>query len=538
LAISTAACSSELEVATRDLPKTTSPQPNPGTSGADAGGAAGASSGMPSGGASDNPCGVRVVAHRGDSADYPENTLLAFQRALEYGAQILEVDVRLTSDGVPYVLIDDTLDRTTNRKGSSSSIASSELSSIDAGSWKGPEFAGEHPPLLSEVVALAQSFDARVYLDPKQEAIAAMKATLAANQYPEERVFIGGQTLADLSALHDAMPAAKLVWWGDTFPDELNANPAGADAWVASLAAVGVVSFEPQFGEVTRSPALSAVRDAAHARGLELWTYWIDRADDVAAAISQYRVESIETNIVAGLRNLACGEAAMGPGQVLGDFHFDGTFAARSGAAELAPWGDDTEHTSWVYPTTLNVPALDAGARVLHVPAFDPTHAVKLSAALASAADFTIIYDVLRPAAARAQWSPLIQTDLTNKNDAELYIKAGEDGIGINQQYAGTVGDGAWHRVVAAFDHDGSTSRMRLYVDGDPAGSHEDAMERFSWNAAGALLFADDNGETSELLVANLQLRNYALRDSEALWLSRSGPGGIPTTILPAIKPR
>jgi hypothetical protein len=175
---------------------------------------------------------------------------------------------------------------------------------------------------------------------------------------------------------------------------------------------------------------------------------------------------------------------------------------------------------------------------VLHVPAFDATHAVKLSAALSAGADFSIVYDVLRPTAARAQWSPLIQTDLTNTNDAELYIQQNADGVGINMMYAGKAGDGAWHRVVAAFDHDGANSRMRLYVDGEPAGSHEDAMERFSWNPAGALLFADDNGETSELLVANLQLRNYALRDSEALWLSRSGPGGIPTTILPAIKPR
>jgi hypothetical protein len=298
------------------------------------------------------------------------------------------------------------------------------------------------------------------------------------------------------------------------------------------------VSFEPEFGQVTGSPAFAAVRDAVRARGLELWTYWIDRADEVAAAISLYRVDSIETDTVAGLRNLACGEAAMGTGQVLGDFHFDGTMTARSGAAELAPWGDETQRTSYVYPTTLDVPALDADARVLHVPAFDATHGLELSTALATAADFSIIYDVLRPVAARPQWSPLIQTDISNENDAELYIQAGSDALGINMMFAGNVGAGAWHRIVAAFDHDGAASRLRLYVDGDPAGSHEDAMERFSWNAAGALLFADDNGETSELFAANLQVRNYALRDSEALWLSRSGPGGIPTTILPPLKLR
>src|SRR5262249_18390462 len=156
----------------------------------------------------------------------------------------------------------------TNRQGSSSAIASSELDSIDAGSWKAPEFAGEHPPRLSEVIALAKSFGARVYLDPKQEAVTAMKAALADGGYPEDHAYIGGQTLAELRGLPGGFRGAQLVGWGSTFPADIDANPAAADAWVASLAGVGVVSLEPEFGEVTRSSALTAVRDAVHNHGL------------------------------------------------------------------------------------------------------------------------------------------------------------------------------------------------------------------------------------------------------------------------------
>jgi glycerophosphoryl diester phosphodiesterase len=74
-----------------------------------------------------------VIAHRGSSAEAPENTLPAFEAAVQRGADALEFDIRLTADGAPVVIHDDTLDRTTDRSGLVRSHTLAELRSADAG---------------------------------------------------------------------------------------------------------------------------------------------------------------------------------------------------------------------------------------------------------------------------------------------------------------------------------------------------------------------------------------------------------------------
>lgn len=92
-----------------------------------------------------------VLGHRGASAAAPENTLAAFRLARQTGANGVELDVRLSRDGVPVVIHDDTVDRTTNGHGRVSDLTVLELRQLDAGSWKGFEFANEQIPLLAEV---------------------------------------------------------------------------------------------------------------------------------------------------------------------------------------------------------------------------------------------------------------------------------------------------------------------------------------------------------------------------------------------------
>ncbi len=75
----------------------------------------------------------RVFAHRGGSALAPENTLAAFDTGLRAGADGLELDVHLSADGVPVVIHDDTLDRTTNASGPVASLTAAELARVDAG---------------------------------------------------------------------------------------------------------------------------------------------------------------------------------------------------------------------------------------------------------------------------------------------------------------------------------------------------------------------------------------------------------------------
>jgi glycerophosphoryl diester phosphodiesterase len=99
---------------------------------------------------------TRVIAHRGFSGQAPENTLVAIRRAIEVGADMVEVDVTVTSDGHVIVLHDETLDRTTNGKGLPTEHTLEAIRQLDAGSWFSPDFAGEKVPTLIEVLDLVK----------------------------------------------------------------------------------------------------------------------------------------------------------------------------------------------------------------------------------------------------------------------------------------------------------------------------------------------------------------------------------------------
>lgn len=90
---------------------------------------------------SDDAARPLVVAHRGASADAPENTLAAFELAGRQGADGIEFDVRLAADGVPVCIHDETLRRTASLDTAVSSLTSLELARLDAGSW----FNRRHP---------------------------------------------------------------------------------------------------------------------------------------------------------------------------------------------------------------------------------------------------------------------------------------------------------------------------------------------------------------------------------------------------------
>jgi glycerophosphoryl diester phosphodiesterase len=95
-----------------------------------------------------------VIAHRGDSARRPENTLASFASALEVGAEIVEFDVHLTRDGHVVVLHDALVDRTTDGTGAVKDMTLAEIKRLSAGypSKFGEEYRGEKIPTLSEVL--------------------------------------------------------------------------------------------------------------------------------------------------------------------------------------------------------------------------------------------------------------------------------------------------------------------------------------------------------------------------------------------------
>ncbi|MEA1927811.1 MAG: glycerophosphodiester phosphodiesterase family protein [Candidatus Auribacterota bacterium] len=93
-----------------------------------------------------------TIAHRGASADTPENTLSAFRRAVQLGADMIELDVRLSRDGKVMVFHDQDLSRTTDGTGPVEERTLEELRALDAGSWFSDEFKGEGIPTLEEVI--------------------------------------------------------------------------------------------------------------------------------------------------------------------------------------------------------------------------------------------------------------------------------------------------------------------------------------------------------------------------------------------------
>jgi len=114
--------------------------------------------------------GVRVVGHRGAAAHAPENTIASLARGQNDGADEVEFDVQRTADGVPVLLHDDTLDRTTSGSGPLRARTWRELGALDAGSWFAPRFAGERIPSLADVCAWAKTARVDLSVELKQPA--------------------------------------------------------------------------------------------------------------------------------------------------------------------------------------------------------------------------------------------------------------------------------------------------------------------------------------------------------------------------------
>lgn len=116
-----------------------------------------------------------IIAHRGASAVAPENTLAAFQKAIEAGAEGIEFDVRISKNGVPVVFHDSTLKRMTRREGRTSNFTAEELAGLDVGTWfnaKFPakaseKFSGESVPSLTKLFSFLKGYRGRLYLEMK-----------------------------------------------------------------------------------------------------------------------------------------------------------------------------------------------------------------------------------------------------------------------------------------------------------------------------------------------------------------------------------
>jgi glycerophosphoryl diester phosphodiesterase len=132
-----------------------------------------------------------VIAHRGLPFHAPENTLESFIAARDAGAKWIETDVKLTADGIPVLMHDDTLDRTTSGHGPVSSMTWAKMQTLDAGSWFSPYFSKTRVTSLAELLAFCATSKMQLILElkpsPGRTQATVMVALIeAAKMWPED----------------------------------------------------------------------------------------------------------------------------------------------------------------------------------------------------------------------------------------------------------------------------------------------------------------------------------------------------------------
>ena len=154
-----------------------------------------------------------IIAHRGSSAHAPENTLPAFQLALDQAADGIELDVMLSKDQELIVIHDSNLERTTNGTGKVNESLSSELKKLDAGVWFGEGFKNTRLPLLSEVYDLIGdkmliNVELKNYHNPKDN-LAELALTLTKEHKLIDSVLFSSFNAFNLTRLKKLDPHAK-----------------------------------------------------------------------------------------------------------------------------------------------------------------------------------------------------------------------------------------------------------------------------------------------------------------------------------------
>ena len=181
-----------------------------------------------------------VIAHRGASADWPENTIPAFIAGIDQGADMIETDVHMSVDGELVIMHDATVDRTTdartlypNREDRSiAGMNAAQIATLDAGSWKGDEFAGIRVPRLAEVLTLAHDTRTGLLLEVKHPEIypgiaEAIVAALRAVPNYLDRALAAGMLVvqsanwAFIAEFHALAPEIPVGVLGRPCPDEL-----------------------------------------------------------------------------------------------------------------------------------------------------------------------------------------------------------------------------------------------------------------------------------------------------------------------------
>ncbi len=218
----------------------------------------------------------KVIAHRGASADAPENTIAAFQLALDNGADGIELDVMLSGDDQLVVIHDDTVDRTTNGSGRVGDMTLQALQSLDAG-------AGEKIPTLRQVFdRFGGKFLINIELKNYSSLFDALPIKVAAlvKEYKlEESVIVSSFNPFNLPRFRRRLPEVPLG---------LLTQPDQAKRWIWRLFQYD--ALHPYFSDVDE-----ALVSALHARDRQINVWTVDDPNEIKR-LAELAVDSIITN--------------------------------------------------------------------------------------------------------------------------------------------------------------------------------------------------------------------------------------------------
>jgi glycerophosphoryl diester phosphodiesterase len=233
------------------------------------------------------------VVHRGAGELAPENTLAAMRVGHAYGYRMVEFDVKLSGDGVPFLLHDDTLDRTTDGHGRADALTWSELSKLDAGGWHSAAYAGEPLPTLAAIArwAIANGVACNIEIKPM----------------PGRERDTGGAVAFDAAALWRAASVPPLL---SSFSEEAlaAARAAAPDLkrallveripadWEVRLSRLGCVALEAD--HLTLDAGIVAT---AKASGYKVLTYTANDPQAVAR-LAAWGVDAIITDAIDVIR--------------------------------------------------------------------------------------------------------------------------------------------------------------------------------------------------------------------------------------------
>ena len=258
--------------------------------------------------------GVELVAHRGESADAPENTMAAFRLAWDRKVPAIELDVHLTRDGALIVSHDANTNRTTGIPKVIKESTLAELQSLDAGRWKGSRWAGEGMPVLGDALKSIPE-EARCFIEVKvgPEAIPALaEAVRVCGKQPKQLAVISfhAETIAETKR---RLPHIKAYYLASFQRDDATGTwRPGLDELVRLAKEIGADGLDlAAKGPVDRE-YVTRVKEA----GLELYVWTVD--DPVEARrFVEAGVDGITTNEASWLKTQldAAGQTKRGEGK-------------------------------------------------------------------------------------------------------------------------------------------------------------------------------------------------------------------------------